>query len=147
MVRNLAVPPLPKRDPRPIDDAFAAKQWAPYYPNPPKGISFVVRDGYLPVYPGDENVSRFVPLVYDAARKDLSSMARIHVERAALEKIGPIYRGIFDSGGDPFVFSMSGKGVFTRAVEKAQRQQAWRLFQDLLDKEYMKSVRIMRRKS
>lgn len=142
------MPQPPKRDARPIDDAFAAKQWAPYYPDPPKGIiSFVVRDGYLPIRPGDENVCRFVPLIHDGARKDLSSMVRLHVERAAIEKVGPIYRGIIDSGGDPFVFSMSGSGVFTRAVQMAKRQQAWQAFQDLLDKEYMESVRLLRRKS
>lgn len=107
-------------------------------------MSFVVPEGYLPVKPGDENVTRFVPLIYDSARKDLARMARMKVGRIAVEKVGPVYRGVFEAGADPFIFSMSGQGVFTAPVRKDKRAQAWQAFQDLLDNEYKKSVEALR---
>lgn len=118
----------------------------PRFPEPPKGLSFVVPEGYLLACPGDANVSRYVPLIYDPVRKDISKMARIKVDRAAIEKVDAIYRGIVDSGGAPFLFSMAGTGVYTAPVSRAKYTQAWRTFQDLLDEEYMKSVQILRSK-
>lgn len=136
-----------KGDSRATDAVGPTAQFIPRFPDPPKGIGFVVREGYQMVRPGDENVSRYVPLQHDKVRGDLQRMARVHVDRAAVRKVGPIYSGVLDSGGEPFVFSMSDKGVFTRAVDRNKRQEAWKVFQDLLDREYETSVKLMRKKS
>lgn len=135
-----------RRDSSTVGGLLPTEHWNPYYPSPPPGISFVVREGYLPVREGDEQRTRWIPLIYDKIRGDLARMSRVSVDRAAVEKVGPIYRGVLDSGGEPFVFSMSGERVLTCPVQKNKRQEAWRKFEELQDKEYAASVAEERKK-
>lgn len=120
--------------------------WNPYFPSPPTEPSFVISGHYVTPKRGDEQVSRYVPLLFDEVRSDVRRLVDVKVSRVAIEKVGPLYRGVIDSGGKPFLFSMSGDGIFTEPVPVSKRSQLWRAFDRLLDREYRQSVERMRKR-